>query len=413
MNSPLLHLKGNKRKKRNIPKGVIIIFILYFFLCFIFEIGGLIVQAQMSETDVEKQAKEELNENLWELVNELDLQALQEYVNSLDSFSDGSVAERLINYVKGEEFDYQSFGKEILNVLFENVKEILPAFATIAAVTLLSGIISTLKSGTAASTSADMMFLISYAAALIPLIGILTECFQKVFESVSQMQKQMQIVYPLLLTLMAASGGTTSAAICKPAVAFFSGTIVSVIRSVVFPLTVTIIAFSMAGNLSRDLKISKFSAFFKSINKWLIGVCVSVFGLFFTLQGLTAATYDGIVRRAAKYAIGNGIPIVGGFLSGGFDLAVAGSVLIKNSLGNMSIFLMVSILFEPIVLLLSVNVMLRFTAALTQPFGDSRISDFLGETADNLRYCTAGLLFTAFMYFLSIMLIVSTSEAFI
>ena len=145
MNSPLLHLKGNKRKKRNIPKGVIIIFILYFFLCFIFEIGGLIVQAQMSETDVEKQAKEELNENLWELVNELDLQALQEYVNSLDSFSDGSVAERLINYVKGEEFDYQSFGKEILNVLFENVKEILPAFATIAAVTLLSGIISTLK----------------------------------------------------------------------------------------------------------------------------------------------------------------------------------------------------------------------------------------------------------------------------
>ena len=118
-----------------------------------------------------------------------------------------------------------------------------------------------------------------------------------------------------------------------------------------------------------------------------------------------------MVRRAAKYAIGNGIPIVGGFLSGGFDLAVAGSILIKNSLGSMSIFLMVSVLFEPLVLLVSVNVLLRFTSAVTQPFGDSRISDFLGDTAENLNYCTAGLLFTAFMYFLTIMLFVFSTEA--
>jgi hypothetical protein len=77
----------------------------------------------------------------------------------------------------------------------------------------------------------------------------------------------------------------------------------------------------------------------------------------------------------------------------------------------MSIFMMVSVLFEPVVLLIAVNLALRFTAAIMQPFGDSRISDFLGETADNLHYCTAGLLFTAFLYFLSIVIIVSSSEA--
>ena len=128
------------------------------------------------------------------------------------------------------------------------------------------------------------------------------------------------------------------------------------------------------------------------------------------MQGITAAHYDGIVRRAAKYAIGNGIPIVGGFLSGGFDLAVAGSVLLKNSLGSMSIFLLLTILFEPLLLLISTNFLLRLTSAITQPFGDGRISDFLGETAENLHYCTAGLLFTAFLYFLSILLMVCASE---
>ena len=392
-------------------KGKRIYIILFLFFLAYLSVPFLAsdIYAVAEETNVETERV--LSESVLELIGELDLKALQEYVDSLGALSGESVSERLVNYIKGESFDYENFGREILNVLFDNVREFLPAFACIAAITLLSGLISTLKSGNVANTAGNMIFLISYAAALIPLISVLTECFEQTFKSVSQMQKQMQITYPLLLTLMAASGGTLSVAMCRPAVAFFSNTIVSLITSVVLPLTVAIVAFSMAGNLTKELKMNKFCAFFKSINKWVIGVSISVFGLFFTLQGLTAASYDGVVRRAAKYAIGSGIPIVGGFLSGGFDLAVAGSILIKNSLGSMSIFLMISVLFEPIITLVSVNVLLRFTAAITQSFGDSRISDFLGETAENLNYCTAGLLFTAFLYFLSIVLMVSSSEA--
>ena len=354
--------------------------------------------------------EEQLNESIYDLLNELDLEDLQAYVDGLSEISEESVKERLIAYIKGSPMDYERFWSELSHVLFKNIGDIIPAFACIAAIALLSGILSTLHSGSTMRTSTEMTFLISYAAALIPLIAVLIECFEKSLVAVGEMQTQMQIVYPLLLTLMAASGGTLSASVCRPAVAFFSTTIVSVIHSVVFPLTVTVIAFSMAANLSKGLKINKFTAFFKSINKWIIGVCVSVFGLFFTLQGITVATYDGVARRASKYAIGNGIPIVGVFLSGGFDLAVAGSILIKNSLGSMSIFLMLSVIFETVVLLLACNLLLRFTAAITQPFGDSRLSDFLGETAENLHYCTAGLLFIAFLYFLSIMLIVSSSE---
>lgn len=389
-------------------KKLYLFFLVILIHLFISVFGGFTSVFASAE---EVQAEEKLNETIYGMIDQLDLQELQDYVNSIGNFSDESVKERLLAYIKGESFDYQHFGEELLQVLFARVGELLPAFACIAAVTLLSGILSTVKSGMNGQTSADMIFMVTYAAALIPLIGVLTEVFETAMQSASSMQTQMQIVYPLILTLMAASGGALTVSVCRPAVAFFSTTIVSVLSKIVFPLTVTIIAFSMASNLTKELKINKFTAFFKSINKWIIGVCISVFGLFFTLQGITAATYDGVVRRAAKYAIGNGIPIVGGFLSGGFDLAVAGSVLIKNSLGSMSIFLMISVLFEPLILLIAVNLFLRFTAAITQPFGDSRISDFLGETAENLHYCTAGLLFTAFLYFLSILLLVSTSEA--
>ena len=393
------------KSKRLQGERFILIFIILFISFFLIKLTPF--RGMAEDVEGEKQLAQTVEEQL----GKLDLGALQEYVDSLQYFDGQTVVERLLAYVKGAEFDYTGFGKQLSSVLFAKVGEILPAFACITAITLLSGLISTLRSNALGQTSSEMIFIITYVAALIPLIGVLTEIFEVSTASVEAMQKQMGLVFPLILTLMSASGGAVSVAVCRPAVAFFSAAILSVIRSVVFPLTITIIVFSMAGKLTKDLKIGKFTAFFKSINKWIIGICVSVFGIFFTLQGITAATYDGVVRRAAKYAIGNGIPIVGGFLSGGFDLAVAGGILIKNSLGSMSIFLMLAVLFEPLILLISANLLLRLVSAITQPFGESRISDFLGETAENLHYCTAGLLFTAFLYFLTIMIMIFSTEA--
>ncbi len=386
-------------------KFLIITCILLFcsFFC-IFQNPHVYVHAE------ERIEEEKLEEIINEQLNKLDLESLQAYLDSLSNFSKQNVIERLTAYIKGEGIDFKNIGEEIVSILFKKVTELIPAFSCIAAVSLLTGLISSIKSEAGGKTSSEMIFLIGYIAALLPIITVLIECLQMTKNGITEMQRQMQIIFPPMMTLMAASGGTLSVAVCKPAVAFFATTIVTTIVSIVFPLTVTILAFSMASNLTKELKINKFTAFFKSINKWIIGLCIAVFGLFMTLQGITAAQYDGIARRAAKYAIGNGIPIVGGFLSGGFDLAVAGSVLIKNSLGSLGIFLMISVLFEPIIMLVSVNIMLRLTAAITQPFGESRISDFLEETAGNLQYCTASLLFTSFLYFLMIVIMICSSE---
>lgn len=353
----------------------------------------------------------QLEEMILEQLEKLDLEELQKYVDSLGNFSDKPIRSKIIDYIKVGDFDYKSLAAAFGSVFFEQVLELLPTFACITSIALLTGIISTLKSNFIGQTSSEMIFIITYTAALIPLFGVLTGIFRVALGAISSMQKQMQLIYPLMLTLMSASGGTISVSVCRPAVAFFSTTIVSVIHSVVIPITVAIIVFSMAGKLTEELKIGKFTGFFKSINKWIIGVCVSVFGIFFTLQGITSVTYDGIVRRAAKYAIGNGIPIVGGFLSGGFDLAVAGGILIKNSLGTMGIFLMLSVLFEPLSLLIAVNLLLRLVSAITQLFGGGRLSDFLGETAENLHYCSASVLFVAFLYFLTIMVMIFSTGA--
>lgn len=400
----------NRKNSRKMPFAKCLVFIS---LCVLFAtlFGGVALCSARAETTSEEASENALNKNVEEQLSQLDLAALEAYLQELGSFGEQSVTERLLSYIRSDAIDYDGFWRQLLTIVFSKATELIPSFACIMAIALLSGLLSALQSGSSGATASGALRLITYVAALIPLLAALTEGFRATWACVDALRTQMQLVFPLMLTLLAASGGGATAAICRPAVAFFSTNIVAIVDSVVLPITVTIVAFSVTGNFTKELKINRFTAFFKSINKWIIGICVSAFGIFFTLQGITAANYDGIVRRAAKYAIGSGVPIIGGFLSGGFDLAVAGSVLIKNALGNMSIFLMIAVVLEPLALLIALNVLLRLTSAISQPLGDGGISDLLGETAENMQYCTAGLLMTAFLYFLGLMLLVYSTEA--
>lgn len=388
-------------------KQFIFLCILFCFCLFFFPSSSVSVYAE----NVDYQEK--LGESVIGQLNELDLKALEDYVRELEGNESLNLKERLLEYVKGGGFGLENFFQELLELLFSSVKQMIPSFACIAAIGLLCGILNSLQSQHLKQSTSKLVFFSAYLGALIPIFGILSEGIFCAQEAVSSMQKQMQIVFPLMLTLIAASGGSVSVAIYQPSVAFLCNTLVSMIEKIVFPITIAIIVFSMSGKMFGELKTEKFATFFKSVNKWIMGIGFSVFGLFFTVQGLTAASYDGIVRRAAKYALGTGVPIVGGFLSSGFDLAVAGSMLIKNSLGNFSLFLLITVLFEPLTLLIAINLLLRLTAAITQPFGDSKIASFLEETAGNLNYLVAGLLFTAFLYFIVVLLLVCSTEMFL
>ena len=97
---------------------------------------------------------------------------------------------------------------------------------------------------------------------------------------------------------------------------FLSEIIVNIISTVVLPVAVMLVVICMVGNMSEEIKLNNFAALFKSINKWVLGISLTAFTVFLTVQGITSATYDGLSFKAAKYAISNSVPIIGGFLSG-------------------------------------------------------------------------------------------------
>ena len=231
-------------------------------------------------------------------------------------------------------------------------------------------------------------------------------------DAINGMKKQMNAAFPILLTLMAGIGGAVSVKAYQPAVALLSGGVVEIVSAVVLPLFIFTLVFSVVGNLSKSVRLGKLTDFFKSASTTVLAVTFTVFTAFLAVQGLTAGSFDGVSIRAAKFATKSYIPILGGYLADGLDLILAGSVLIKNSVGVAGLLLLLSTVLMPLLQILGVCFGFKIVAAVIEPVSDSRLTSFLTGIAKSMNMLIAALLAVAFMYFISVMLLIFTSNAF-
>lgn len=392
-----------RKRNRRFPILLALLVVVILVFC---QTGTVNASAYTAE---EQAALDRLEEQVEDLLASLDTAELEEYLQTLSKFDGKDVREMLADLVTGDyALGYDTMWESVLALVWEEGRAMLPAFAVILAVAVLCGILNSAKSGFLQSSMSDIIHFVSYISVGAVVLAVLTNILQAAFSAIADMQRQMQIVYPLLLTLMAASGGAVSAGVFRPAVAFLASGICELFTAVVLPTSVVVVALTFAGNLSPDVRCEKLGGLFKSVNKWLIGLTLGLFTLFLTVQGIASAQYDGLSLRAVKYLVSGSVPIVGGFLSGGVDLVLAGSALIKNALGSFSVLLLFASVLRPLLLFAAFQLFLRLCAAATEPVG-GKISSFLTSLANDCGFFIAGLLCVAFLHFLTILLLVCSS----
>lgn len=394
-------------KLRKFVKRLVLALVAFVVLSLLF--SGSVTRSGAAYTAEEEAALEEVEKYIEDLLGALDTEELQNYLNSFSEYEGGNVKDKLMSVITGDyALDYSSLAQSVVSLVWDEAKIMLPAFAVVLAVALLCGILNSVKNGFLNTTMTGIINFVGYVAVGAVVLSCLIGVIETGFSAITNMKRQMEIVYPILLTLMAASGGAVSAGVFRPAVAFMSGAITELFTAVVLPTSIVVIVLAFVGNLSEDVRTERLGDLFKSVNKWLIGLSLGLFSLFLTVQGITAAQYDGLSLRAAKYVISGSVPIVGGFLSGGLDLVIAGSAIINNAVGSFSVFLLFGTLLRPLLLILAFQLFLRLSAAATEPVG-GKISSFLSKLAKDSGYFLAGLLCVAFLYFLTVMLLICST----
>ena len=203
-------------------------------------------------------------------------------------------------------------------------------------------------------------------------------------DAVARMADLMQALFPLLLTLLAAVGGTVGAAFFQPAVVAAGGTMTALVRSVTLPLALAAGVTAILNHLSPRMKISRLSSLFKTGASWTLGVGFTVFISVTTLQSLGAAAADGVSLRTAKYAVDHFVPVVGGMFADTMDTLVGASLLIKNALGLTGLLLLLSTAAAPMLQTLAASMLYRAGAALLEPLSDPRSGACLQDFSDIL-----------------------------
>ena len=351
-----------------------------------------------------------LSETIGEQVDKIDFSSLNDFFanisnNQIDFYSVvGSM-------LKGEiDSNVSGFFSYITKILFSNVSKCIPTFLSIVAISILCSVITNLRSSFFNDEIAELINFIGLLCVILLISSEIISFYNSTKIIIENITKTCEIISPIILTLMVASGGSVSATLYKPAVVFFSTGILNIILKVIMPLMIFYVVFSILNNLSKDYKFNRFAEFITSLIKWILGIMATIFGIFLTVKGISSASFDGISMKIAKYTISNSVPIVGGFIKDGFDIVVAGSSLIKNAVGVGGLISLFFIIITPLSSMITFSLLFKLVSGIIEPFETGQISSLCVSFSKFISYLIICILIVGLMFFIMILLIIFSAN---
>lgn len=209
---------------------------------------------------------------------------------------------------------------------------------------------------------------------------------------------------PCVAASSAAVGEGASGAARYAASALFLDLLMTVGTSFVLP---AIYAFAAVSTAQAALPAGALSGPVKLI-RWGCGVLLTglttVFTLCLSLSGALAAHGDKLAGSLAKTAISAALPVVGSILSDAADSYLAGAQLLRGAVGIFGLGAVLCVCLGPVVRLGLHYVLFKAAAALSEPFGEGRLSALVGNIASACGMALGLLGSAGAMLFVSIVL---------
>ena len=326
-------------------------------------------------------------------------------------FQNEGFFEKIKKIISGQaSYDFVDLINIVLSLFLDNFSGIIPILAIICAVAIMSSLLLQLRGKALNKPLGDIIHFCTFAVIIVSVLTSVLELVKLTSNTLSLLKSQMEICFPILLTLMAGLGAGTSVGIYQPMIAILSGAVMHLFTSVLLPIFSLCIIFSVIGNLTSSVKLTKFTKFLESSFKYIIGFTFTIFSAFLAVSGIVAGSFDGISIRATKFAVKSYIPFVGGYLADGFSLIMTSSILIKNAIGYSGLIVMFLTVISPLLKIVLFKLGLSLVAGVIESVADSRVTNFVSATAKSLSMLSGIILAFSFAYMISVGLIMCSSN---
>lgn len=347
--------------------------------------------------------KEELGEVLEGIYGSLDLNALKELFSTGGVFFSSDLKQTLTDIASGKfSVEYGDLISLAARVIGARFKELSPMLISVFAIVLFYGIICALNQNSRVS---GLVFNVCYCASVGVIFCEMLALIKSVWAGIEKTCAGIDAVFPLLSTLLTLCKSDAASGIFNPTCVFVCGAGLNFAVKILMPICVCVAVTSAVSSFSDKFSLNKLSAFLQSAFKWIFGIVVTVFSFFTAAGGITAAGCDGAILKIFKYAVSGGVPFIGGFAKDSLDLILTGAVLVKNSIGIITVACMFFSVISAVLKIACFSLCLKLIAALCEPICDMRFSGAISALCNALSMFTAVIIYVFILYFSTIFIL--------
>lgn len=323
----------------------------------------------------------------------------------------GGTKELVKRIIKGEKvFEGQSIWKTVSSVFFDELRFSMGLLSKILIITLISSILTNLQNSFEDSSISEMANYVTYILISILVIASFSDVMNMVVITVNRMVNFMQILLPILLTLLVLTGGPSARILFHPMILATVNIVGVMIKNIIFPLIYFSFIVSIVSNLSKRVELGKLSELGRQIITFIISAAFTIFIGILTIYGLSTKI-DGITIRTAKFAVDKFVPVVGGFLSDAVDAVIGSSTILKNGIGIIGLVIIALIILAPLIKVTTLLLVYKFIGAIIEPIASPNIVKFFTDVSKTLLLILISMVSITIMFFITITIIVDTSNS--
>ena len=159
----------------------------------------------------------------------------------------------------------------------------------------------------------------------------------------------INVLVPLLTTLMVFTGSITTTSMVQPVMLFTVNFIGNLIQTVLIPIVLAASSLSIISKVSDRIQIDRLSKLLKSGVNWFLVIGITIFVSIITLEGGLSSSVDGISAKTTKAVVSSAIPIIGKILGDAVDSVLGCGVILKNAVGIVGVVIILGICIGPII----------------------------------------------------------------
>lgn len=325
----------------------------------------------------------ELNENIDSILDDIDFDEI-EYETDVVPDLNLSFVDFVKKILSGDfSLNYESVSDFVKTTFSEKYKANLRFFISLFIIVVLFEVFKSFSSDKLNEVKSTIKIIFLFLLAVTILIFI-KDFYVEVQDLVADLFSFASILFPILISLLTLSGSVKSASVFSSFSVFLLDTGLVLLKYVLLPLAVSILLLSLFGSVFSKGRFTKLIDLFKLLFKYIFIIFFSVFGLLSTVNLISSAGHDGINLKLTKYAIKNYIPVLGGYVSEGFDFLYSCSVLIKNAIGLCSIVIIIFKVLTPVLFVMFFSLAFKVLSVVTGLIGDGEFCDMFDDVSKSL-----------------------------